>query len=195
VSPRQRGLAAHWTECLLVDLIFKDIEDPYVQENFFRLKSFLADQVIFEGDFKLFDIKIPRTESKFRIKHGLTFIPADIINLGFEGNGNYYFHYQDFDRENLYVTTYGPVRIRFLAGKLRDKVNAELQQSKYPFVAPGDILGPSSPGFVYAAVNQQTSGFWLTSDGIPSNVVGIPVLFSDAVINLASVGAETESNY
>lgn len=179
----------------MIDLIFKDIEDPYVQENFFRLKSFLSDQVIFEGDFKLFDITINRKETKFRIKHGLSFIPADIIALAFEGNGNYYFHYQDFDREYLYVTAHGPVRIRFLAGKLKDPVSAVVRTSQLPFVAPGDVIAPSSPGFVFVAINQQSAGYWLTGgDGISSNVTGIPVLFSDAIVTLAAIGADAEAD-
>jgi hypothetical protein len=180
---------------VLIDLIFKDIEDPYVQENFFRLREFLANQVFFDGDFKIFDISIPAATDRFRIRHGLTFIPADIINLAFEGDGNYFFHYQEFDRENLFVSTNGPVRIRFLAGKLRDPVANAVRREVFPFRAPGDVTLPASPGFVFAAVNQKSDLFWLTTEGIPSNVVGIPVLFANARIVAAAVGTEVETNY
>jgi hypothetical protein len=178
----------------MIELILKDIQDLYVRENFFRLRNFLGDQVLFEGDFRLYDITIPKAEKRFRIKHGMSFIPADIINLAFQGNGNYYFHYQEFDRENMYVTALGPVRIRFLAGKLKDPVRAP-DGEPFPFVAPGDVLAPSSPGFVYVAINAQSANYWLTGgDGISSNITGIPVLFGDAVVTLAAIGADAETD-
>lgn len=181
-----------------IELILKDIDDLYTRENFFRLKGFINSQVLFEGDFKLFDVDVPQAEAKFRVKHGLTFTPADIIPLAFEGNGNYYFRYQEFDRENIYLTTVGPTRLRFLAGKLKDPVigsNRDARNEAYPFVAPGDVIAPASPGFVFAAVNQKSDLFWLTSEGIPSNVVGVPVLFANASVVSISVGTETESSY
>ena len=179
----------------LIDLILKDIADPYVRENFFRLRKFIDSQVIFDGDFKLFDISIPKGETKLGILHGLTFIPADIVTLAFEGDGNFYFHYQDFDRDNIYITTQGAVRVRFLAGKLKDPVRAINSSNPYAFVAPGEALFPTGPGFVYSGVNQKEPGFWLTSEGIPSNVVGVPVLFGNAIVVQAAVGVELDTTY
>lgn len=179
----------------MLDLILKDISDPHIRENFFRLRDFLSRQIIFDGDFKLYDITIPAKVENFKVKHGLTFIPADIIPLAADGNYNYYFLYKSFDRENLYLTADGPVRIRFLAGKLKDQIKNGLDQAPLPFVAPGDVVLPGAPGFVYGAVGAKTSGFWLTSEGIPSNVVGVPVLFGDGVVVQAAVGTEAESNY
>jgi len=183
---------------MILDLILKDVKDPYIQENFFRLRKFIDEQVIFDGDFKLFDISIPQAEPGLAIPHGLTFIPADIIPLGFQGNGNFYFRYQEFDRENMYVTTVGPTRIRFLAGKLKDPVRAALNDltvDPYPFVAPGDVIAPASPGFVFSAVNAKSDLFWLTSEGIPSNVVGVPILFANARVIQVAVGTQSETNY
>lgn len=178
----------------MIELILKDIADPHVRENFFRINRFLNEQVWFEGDFQLYDVTIPGEFDAFKIRHGLTFIPADIIPLAAEGNYNFYFLYKDFDQDNMYVSTEGPVRIRFLAGKLKDQIKNKLA-SKLPFVAPGDIVGPASPGFVFGAVNTKTPGFWLTGEGIPSNVVGVPVLFGNGKVIQAAVGTETEANY
>lgn len=178
----------------MLDLILKDIEDPVARENFFRLSQFLNQQVWFEGDFQLFDITIPREYENFKIKHGLTFIPADIIPLAVEGDYNFYFKYSSFDAEYMYVTARGPVRIRFLAGKLSNQIRNKLSATRLPFVAPGDIVGPASPGFVFAAVNSKTGPFWLTSEGIPSNVVGVPVLFGNGRVIQAAVGTEVDAN-
>lgn len=179
----------------MIELILKDIEDPVSRENFARLSNFINRQVWFEGDFQLFDITIPSENPNFKIKHGLTFIPADIIPVAVEGNYNYYFKYINFDREYMYVNAEGPVRIRFLAGKLQDQIKNKIVLNNIPFVAPGDIVGPASPGFVYGAVGDKVAGFWLTSEGIPSNVVGVPVLFSNGRIVQVAVGTEVEADY
>ena len=99
-----------------LDLILKDISDKYIRENFFRLKKFLGGQVLFDGNFKFYEIVIDEVNPAFKIAHGLPFIPRDIIQLSVVGDYNYYFLYNDFDRENLYVFAAGPCRIRFLAG-------------------------------------------------------------------------------
>lgn len=179
----------------MIELILKDIEDPIARENFFRLSQFINRQVWFEGDFQLFDITIPRETKNFKIKHGLTFIPADIIPLSVQGDYNFYFKYSSFDAEYMYVDANGPVRIRFLAGKLSDQIRNKLSANSLPFVPPGDIVGPASPGFVYGAVNSKTGPFWLTSEGIPSNVVGVPVLFGNGRVIQAAVGTEVESAF
>lgn len=177
----------------MLDLILKDIQDPYVRENFFRLRKFLSRQVIFDGDFKLFDITIPQEDANFKIKHGLTFIPADIIQLAVQGNYNFFFKYKNFDRENMYVSADGPVQIRFLAGKLKDEIGAAgFSSNEFPIVVPN---ASASPGFVFTAVGAKTAGFWLTSESIPSNVVGIPIMFGDAIIVRVAVGTEIEANY
>lgn len=179
----------------MIELILKDIEDPVTRENFFRISNFINRQVWFEGDFQLFDITIPGENPNFKIKHGLSFIPADIIPVAVEGNYNYYFKYINFDREYLYVAAEGPVRIRFLAGKLKDQIKNKIVLNNIPFVAPGDIVGPASPGFVYAGVNSKSGPYWLTSEGIPSNVVGVPVLFGNGLVVQAAVGTEIEAAY
>ncbi len=177
----------------MIDLVLKDIEDPYSRENFFRLKNFLNSQVLFEGDFKLFDVSIPTKSNLFKLAHGLSFIPVDVIALSASGNLNYFFRYQEFTKEFIYITTDGPVRLRFLAGKLRDRAGARAA-AEFPIVSLGETL-PASPGFLYAAIDVKTAGFWLTSDVIPTNIAGIPVLFGDAVVIRAAVSTEIDTTY
>lgn len=180
----------------MLDLILKDIQDIWARENFFRIRKFLGEQPLNDGDFKFFDITIPARSSHFKIAHGLTFIPADIIPLAAEGDFNFYFRFQDFDKTYMYITANGPVRIRFLAGKMKDKAGAAADLvAPFPFVAPGDVISAAGPSFVYGAVGAKTTGFWLTSEGIPSNIAGVPVLFDDSTVILAAVGTEVDADY
>lgn len=102
----------------MIDLILKDIEDKYSRENFSRLSNFIKEQVFFDGDFSLFEVSIPAASDEFEVPHGLTFIPKDIILLAVEGNFNYFFRYQEFTKTSIFITADGPVRLRFLAGRL-----------------------------------------------------------------------------
>jgi len=118
-----------------IDLIVKDIPDRYTRENFSRIKKYLDPQILLDGDFKLFEIDIPRANTDFKVIHGLSFIPADIILLHAEGDLNYYFNYQLFDRAYIHIVAKGPVRLRFLAGKILDN-QPKVIKERYPFVPP-----------------------------------------------------------
>lgn len=126
-----------------INLILKDISDIYTRENFKRITSFLNDQVLFDGDFEFFEVDIPQAATKFPIKHGLTFIPSDIISLSIQGNQNVYFNYDSFDRLNIYATTAGPCVLRFLAGRLSNGAKSPIK-GKYPAVPPSAGGGSGS---------------------------------------------------
>jgi hypothetical protein len=123
-----------------VDLILKDIKDPHIRENFARLARFLNGQVLFDGDFQLFDITVPTANINYEIPHGLTFIPEDIVMLAVEGDQNFYFKYQNFTRKSMFAFIAGPARIRFLAGRLKDKVKHT--PNNFPLVPPLGVVPP-----------------------------------------------------
>lgn len=128
-----------------IDLILKDIQDIYVRENFNRLKKYLNDSVFFEGDFDFYEVDIPKASELFAVAHGLKFIPADIIFLNVTGDHNVYFNYENFDRDNIYITASGPCVVRFLAGRLSD-LGKSIAKNKYPFVAPSTSGGGGGGG-------------------------------------------------
>lgn len=116
-----------------IDLILKDVSDPWIQENFSRIKRYIAQQTVLDGNFKFFEVDIPDAFTEKPFKHNLSFVPRDIIILNAEGDLNFYFNYPLFDRENIYITTSGPVVIRFLAGLYSYKSYGRAVNN-YPFV-------------------------------------------------------------
>lgn len=190
----------------MIDLILKDITDPHVRENFFRISKFIESQLWFDGEFRCYDIIIPDATESFSLKHGLPFTPTDVIPLYSEGDYNFYFKYADFDASNIVIVAGGPVRIRFLAGRLRDQIRNKLQ-ADLSFVAPGGVSsgggsggGSSStvqnvPGYLFNGVHKKGAESWLTLDGVPSNVVGVPVPFGSGRVLQAAVGTEVEADY
>lgn len=160
----------------MLDLILKDIPDLYTRDNFFKIKNFISDQALLDAGFKLFDVTIAAKDSNFRVQHGLSFIPLDIIPLSIFGNYNFYFKYNNFDNDSLYINAQGPVRIRFLAGKLKNLSKGSNQAQSPSTIAPGPRVGiavlvggsvtvsntsitSGSQIFVTAQINGGTPGF------------------------------------
>lgn len=126
-----------------IALILKDISDIYVRDNFYRLQKYFNDSVFFDGDFDFYEIEIPEANTNFKIRHGLKFIPTDIILLAVYGDFNFYFKYQNFDRDFIYVHANGPCSLRFLAGKLTNKGRSAVNKN-FPLVPPDTGGGGST---------------------------------------------------
>lgn len=135
---------------LKLDLLTKEIEDQYTRENFERIKRKVEAEQILQGDFRFFEIDITETGKKVAIKHNLNFIPKDIIILSKHGDHNLYFNYQDFDSQNIYITSPSPCRVRFLAGSYKDRIVAG--KKDFTFIPP----------------SLATEATWLTGAGNPT---------------------------
>lgn len=117
----------------MIDLILKDVADRYVRENFYRIRKYFGNQVILDGNFSFFDVAINAADNNLKIPHGLDFSPLDIIQLSAIGNQNFNFKYHLFDSTNIVVAASGPVRIRFLAGKMPTAIGTA--EVTFPYVA------------------------------------------------------------
>lgn len=101
-----------------LSLILKDIVDVHVRQNFFRIQQFVNTQVLFQSDFKFFEVVISNPDTNFKVLHGLSFIPIDIIELSVQGDYNFYFKYSDFDKNYIYINASGACTLRFMAGRM-----------------------------------------------------------------------------
>ena len=125
-----------------LDLLNKEISDIYTRENFVRIKRELEAQQILGGFFSFFEVEVTSLGVKVPIKHNLSFIPRDIIILSLEGDHNLYFNYEDFDKDNVYVTTKSPCRVRFLAGSYKSRAYGGSKKD-FTFVSPSSTDVPT----------------------------------------------------
>lgn len=139
-----------------LDLLNKEIEDAYIRENFVRIKRELEAQQILSGFWRFFEVDVTQTGVNIPLKHNLSFVPRDIILLSKEGDQNLYFNYENFDNTNIYVTTTGPCRVRFLAGRYEDKVYGG-SKTDFAFVPPSSVDEPT----------------WFTGAGNPASELGL----------------------
>lgn len=149
-----------------LDLLNKEIEDQHVRENFVRIKRELEAQQILSGFWRFFEVDFTETGVKLPFKHNLSFVPQDIIILSREGSQNLYFNYDDFDSENIYVTSTRPCRMRFLAGRYDDKAYGRSKKD-FAFVSPPSVEVPT----------------WYSGAGNPDNGLG---LAGDFYLNTSS---------
>lgn len=95
------------------------IETPEVRQALQWLYDYLDKSQVLGADFKLFDMNFTRAETNLKIPHGFDFIPMDIIQTFLTGSGVVTYNHELFDGTNIVLSTSGPCRARFLAGKLK----------------------------------------------------------------------------
>jgi len=99
-----------------LELILKDIDDPYIQENFSRLRRFIDDQPILAGNWQFFQLDIPSAQADLRFQHKLGFRPKDVIVLSVDGDKRVDFRFDLFTKDFIFLSTQGAACIRFLLG-------------------------------------------------------------------------------
>jgi hypothetical protein len=104
----------------LPDLILKDIDDQYVQQNFFRLQKFFEKFPFFRGEFKHFEFTFDRALTSQKVSHGLGYKPFDVIQTFITGPGTLTWEYENFDDKSLVVTTTGACKVRAFIGAYRE---------------------------------------------------------------------------
>jgi hypothetical protein len=98
-----------------VKLDLSNIKDEYVRENFRLLQEYVDENAFLDG-FRHMDFLISGAVTNQKIRHGLGFVPKDIIRTQITGPGVLTFNYDLFDDEFLDVSSNGDCRVRALVG-------------------------------------------------------------------------------
>lgn len=98
-----------------------------VVENFRRLQNFIDQQKPMDG-FSLLSFDLPAASGQVKMKHGLTFIPKDVIlaRLLAPSGAKLIVHHGLFDRDNIVVSaTGGDLQVRLLVGSYQPQSGAD----------------------------------------------------------------------
>lgn len=102
----------------MIKLLIKETSDDVVRENFRRIqKEFTGDQVILKGQWKFVELTFTQAVTNYKIPHGFSFVPKDIIQTSTTGAGFIQWNYDLFDRTNLDVNTSNSCVIRAFVGR------------------------------------------------------------------------------
>jgi hypothetical protein len=169
-----------------IDLILKDVVDPYVRENFSRLARYIENQTILAGNWKFYLIEVKSAVLNQEFRHNLTFVPKDIILLSLDGNKNVDFRFDLFTKEHIIFSTQGPAVMRLLVGSYPDNVGFSLRNlSQVPVGGAGAI--PGAVGEIAKTMNcgpTVSVGDWVvqsltlddTAEKLSNNVGSNPII-------------------
>lgn len=100
----------------MIELIFKDIEDKYIRENFKRITEFFRGDTIRKAQWKFFEIAFFDGATNYRFKHNLGFRPKDFLITGITNSEAVTFNVDLCDKEYFDITVSGACVVRFFAG-------------------------------------------------------------------------------
>lgn len=105
----------------LPEFILKDVEDPYIRENFKRLANFMQKFPFFRGEWEFFTIDIGVAVTNLKLAHGLGFKPLDVIQTAKTGAGDITFNFDLFSDTELDITTTGACSVRCFIGAYKEE--------------------------------------------------------------------------
>jgi hypothetical protein len=97
--------------------VLSEIEDQKIRKVFQDLFFNLNSELFIKSELKFYVMEFSKAETKLKVPHSLNYAPLDAIITSQIGTGVLSFDYDLFDGENIYVTTTGPVKVRFLLGR------------------------------------------------------------------------------
>ena len=104
----------------ILNYFTREIENPYIRENFQRIREYFRDEPILRSQFTFVTETFTNTASTtFDVPHGLSFTPTDIIFLSVTDDdaATVTFNYDDFTDSTISVTVSAACTIRLFAGR------------------------------------------------------------------------------
>lgn len=106
----------------MIRFLLEQLRDNVARENFQKLDDYLRNEPMLKSQFQHFELTFKKTESNIEVRHGLGFIPKDIIQTFLKGDGTVSWVYNSFTDTTIKLTVGGtvtannPTTIRFLLG-------------------------------------------------------------------------------
>ncbi len=110
-----------------IDYDVGPVNDSSTRDILQRIRNFIRDFPLFNGDWKFFEITFERGEDSKKIPHGLTFIPKDVIQTaiinGTDDAAAVIWNYSYFDETYLDVTVSSACTVRAFIGRYQIRGN------------------------------------------------------------------------
>lgn len=102
------------------DLLRKEVDDPYIQENFSRIQDHFKDSALERMGFVMYRLTFAGAVTNFRFPHGLSYIPTDILITKNSNNVAVTLNWSLFNSQFLDLTVGGATDLRLLVGRYED---------------------------------------------------------------------------
>lgn len=97
-------------------LLSKQVTDPAARDNFLDIEKELNSLPIRKGDWTHLEIVVNSAVANFKFPHSLGFLPKDVIQTAVTNGVNVTWHYSNFTRTHLDITTDGACTVRAFVG-------------------------------------------------------------------------------
>lgn len=99
-----------------------EVSDEISRENFFRINNYVREDNLRKSRFRFFEFSVLSAVTNLKIPHKLTFTPLDVISLSVRNSDATIvtWHYDDFDKTNVVVSTSGPCTVRIYLGRYEE---------------------------------------------------------------------------
>lgn len=101
----------------MIALPLKDIPDTVLRRVAELIQSFINAKALLSGDWKHFEITFTAAATEYRHRHGLPFVPKDVIQTSLTGAGSVTWLYTSFTKDFVYITASGPCKVRAFIGR------------------------------------------------------------------------------
>jgi hypothetical protein len=99
-----------------LDLKIDEIKDPVVLENSRKIDQEFKDNFFLKGKWQKIELTFTGAVANYAFPHSLSFVPKDILQTKLSGAGGVEWHYEDFTKTHIYLTTTGACTVRALVG-------------------------------------------------------------------------------
>jgi hypothetical protein len=104
---------------MIKEIVTKNIQDKNVKDALIDLNTSIRNDPFTSSEFKFYVLELKQAVTEYKVRHGQSFIPTDIIQTSAIGPGVITWLYSKFDKEYIYLTTTDAVTVRFLAGRFK----------------------------------------------------------------------------
>lgn len=98
-----------------------EIADRFIRDNFRKIQEALRAEPILKPDFRFFEFDFTNgAVTQTDKSHGLGYLPKDVILLSASNSADVIFHYDDFTKTSVNITTSAACKIRCLIGRFEE---------------------------------------------------------------------------
>jgi hypothetical protein len=97
--------------------ILNEIEDEKIRAIVRNIISDVNAEPFISSQFKFIEMNILKAETNYKVRHGLGFLPKDVIVTYKSGSGTYDIKYDLFTADHIVLSTTGPVSLRMFVGR------------------------------------------------------------------------------
>ena len=102
----------------MLKLLLERVEDKLVQDNLRKVEGYVRELPLTQDNSRVIELTFTGAVTDYLYPHQLKFVPKDALTLRKTGAGAITWNYEDFDRENISVTTTGACVVRALIGTI-----------------------------------------------------------------------------